>query len=51
MTTDTLTVKIRVRWWLRAYLCSVVLCIWRQVPSPTREKVQRVVRRGIYISL
>ena len=51
MTKNTLTLKVRVSWWIRYYLAGVSLCALLTGATPDFEKVHRVVMRGIHIEI
>lgn len=49
MTRATVTIRIRVAWWLRAYLGSVALFSTLTDMVPDWDKVARMVERGVKV--
>lgn len=49
MASSTMTITLRMRWWLPLYLRSVLLASLLTGRRPNAEKIDWWVRKGIYI--
>jgi hypothetical protein len=43
----SITLTVRVAWWVRPYICSVALFAWLTGMNPDMDKVTRTAMRGI----
>ena len=49
MAQATITVTVRVRWWLRLYLYGVTWCCWITGCEPNLDRVGYWIMRGVRI--
>lgn len=51
MARSTLTVTIRMAWWVKPYLCGVLLTAWLTGRQPDPDRVGAWVQRGMTMKM
>ena len=50
MTMVSMTIKVRIAWWVRWYISGVALCSLLTVLEPDMEKVKATAMKGVRLS-
>jgi hypothetical protein len=51
MATRTITLRVRIAWWLRWYLSGLQLACWTMGTEPDWDKVHHTVMRAVRIEI